>query len=88
MNSAIANGIIVWLARRLDCPPIVAHAVLMLCLTILFGFANPDGFRFFDKAGASLIWFGVCIAVILVTWLTKGDYRSAWLKAAPWRMQG
>lgn len=82
MNSAIANTLIVRLARLLNCPPIVAHVLIMLGVTIGFGSNHPE---LYHKWQFAMLWFGVCSFVVLVTWLTKGPYRDAWLKTSPWQ---
>ena len=84
MKSVLVNKLIIWLANRLGCSPLVAHILIMMLVTIAFGFMNPDGFGFFDKGYAGLIWFSLCAFVVCITWITKREHRKAWLSAKGW----
>ena len=84
MKAMLVNKLLIWMAGKLGCSPLVAHLLLMMLVTIGFGFMNPDGFGFFDKADAALIWFSFCAFVVFMTWITKGEHRRAWLSAKGW----
>jgi len=84
MKSGFMNKLIIWLARKIGCSPLVAHIIILMLVTIAFGFMNPDGFGFFDKTYNASIWFSFCALVVFITWATKGPYLKAWLSAKEW----
>ena len=85
MSNTLINRIIVFIATKLKVSPGVAHILLMCLVTLAFGLANPDGFQVFKEAFFLKIWIGICVLVVMITWLTKGEYRNIWWKAEPWK---
>ena len=81
----LVNRLIIFIARKLGISPLFAHILLMLLVTVGYGFANPSGWRVFSEPIFLVIWFGICAFVILVTWITKGDYRKHWSNAEFWK---
>jgi len=83
--SFLINKALVWIAKKLKVSPGVAHIMFMLLLTALVSiFEDTTGSMFSDRVFLT-IWFGFCAFVVLVTWLTKGEYRKIWWKAKPWQ---
>jgi len=74
--------LIVFTARTLRIPPIVAHGIL---LTIVSG-----ALVFMFEPGAREFWtfvmyvMGVCVVVMLITWVLQGGARADWTKSPPW----
>lgn len=85
MSDGMVNKLIIWLARKLNCSPILAHCVIMSFVSLGYGVLNPDGLRVLGDPVFLVIWVPFCIIVVLVTWLTKGELRKAWTQAEPWK---
>ena len=79
------NRLLIFIARKFGISPLLAHILLMLLITLLYGFTNPSGWRDFSEPFFLFFWFGICSFVVLVTWITKGEYRKHWSNAAFWR---
>jgi hypothetical protein len=80
----MAQWLIISLARKLGISPLFSQLVLLAGITIGFGFANPQGWRFFEGPGI-LIWGGICGFVVLITWAMQGEYRKYWTDAEFWK---
>jgi surface polysaccharide O-acyltransferase-like enzyme len=85
MSNGLVNQLIIWLARTLNCSPLIAHCIMMCLLSFVYGALNPDGFQVLADPVFLAIWFAFSLVVVLVTWLTKGDFKKAWTQAKPWR---
>lgn len=77
--------LIIFIARKLGVSPLFAQILLLILVTIGFGFENPSGWRAFSDPIFIVIWFGFCAFVVLVTWVTRGEYRKYWSDAKFWR---
>lgn len=87
MKSYLVNRLLVWMARKLNIAPILAHVILLILVTLLFLLVDPSGWNALAEPAGFSIWFGIGAIVILVTWLSKGKLRSDWLRAKPWQDQ-
>jgi|TARA_B110000240_G_C13237681_1_gene341788 threonine/homoserine/homoserine lactone efflux protein len=81
----LVNRLILFVARKIGISPLFAHCLLMVVVTVGFGFANPSGWHEFSDPIFLIIWFGICTFVIFVTWVSKGEYRKHWTNAAFWK---
>jgi hypothetical protein len=83
--SGLVNRALVFLARSFGLSPGVVHVLLLLLVTIGYGAKEYRPFSSFREPLFVGVWFGLCAAVVLITWQTKGEYRRIWWKAAPWK---
>ena len=81
----LVNRLIIFIARKLGVSPLFAHILLMILVTVGFGFANPSGWGWFSDPIFLVIWFGICALVVITTWVTKGEYFKYWSDAKFWR---
>jgi hypothetical protein len=82
---SLINKLLVLVAKVLKVSPGVAHVLLMLLVTIGFGVSNPRSWAAFTDPIFLMIWLGVCTFVVLITWVTKGEYRKIWWQVKPWQ---
>jgi hypothetical protein len=85
ISKMLMNKLIVATARKLGVSPLYAHILLLLLVTLGFGFTNPLGWMQFLEPIFVLIWFCICAFVIFITWITKGKYRKYWTDAKYWK---
>lgn len=85
MSDGLVNQFIIWIARQLNCSPLIAHCIMMCVLYFFYGAVNPDGLKALGNPVVLVSWFSVSLFVVLVTWLTKGEFKKAWTQAEPWR---
>ena len=79
------NRFLIFIAKKLKVSPLIAHLIVAVCVSIAYGFASPTGFRDFQDPFFQKLWLGIWVIVIGLTWVTKGELRSAWSKAKPWQ---
>lgn len=84
MTNGLVNWLLVSLARLLRISPGLAQ-VGILVLMSFFAFAQGHPPIHFTDPVELSYWIGICAAVVLVTWLTKGKHRRIWWRASPWR---
>jgi hypothetical protein len=81
----LVNRLIMVIAKNLGISPLFAHILLLIFVTVGYGFANPSGWSQFSEPIFLVIWFGICVFVIFITWVTKGEYRKYWANADFWK---
>ena len=81
----MVNSLLIFIARKLKISPLLAHILLMTLLTVCVGFANPSGWTTFADISFTLYWVVVCTIVVLITWITKGEYRKQWKEKDYWQ---
>jgi len=85
MSSGLVNRLLVWLARVLHVSPGVAHVLLLSLMMVLYVALEPTPFSSLNDPMFFVFFIGISAIVVLVTWLTKGEYRKHWWKSEPWR---
>ena len=78
MPSTLVNKLLIWLARTLEISPGLAHILLLSLMTTAYGLFEYKPFSSFNQTSFLVIWFGFCTAVLLMTWLAKGEFRKIW----------
>lgn len=84
----LLNKLLVSIAKKLKISPGVAHVLLLLLMTMMtigFRYSNSDYWRVISDPIFLIVWFGICTFVVLITWLTKGEYRKIWWQVKPWQ---
>ncbi len=85
MRVTAFDRFLIWLAIRLKVSPLMAHILLMVAVTALFAGLAPDAAVLLRRLDYLAIWFATCAFGIVVTWLSKGEYKDAWRRADVWR---
>lgn len=85
LPSSLVNKLLISVAKSIKVSPGVAHVLLLSLMTIGFAASNPDSQKMFSDQFFLIIWFGSCAFVVLITWLTKGEYRKIWWQVKPWQ---
>lgn len=85
MSSGLVNRLLIWLARKLHVSPGVAHVLLLCLIALLYGALEYHPFSSFGDPMFFVVFGGAGVFVVLLTWLTKGEYRKLWWKSEPWQ---
>ena len=81
----LVDRLIIFIARKLNTSPLIAHIYLMCLVFIGCGFANPDGWNTFTDPVMLLIFFGISFFVVFLTWVMKGEDRKYWTSKKFWK---
>ena len=85
MRATFVDRFLIFLAIKLRISPLMAHIILMVAITALFAGLAPDAAVLLRRLDYLAIWIVTCGFGVLVTWLSKGEYRDAWRRADVWR---
>ncbi len=85
MRVTFVDRFLIFLAIKLRVSPLMAHIILMIAITALFAGLAPDAAVLLRRLDYLAIWFVTCAFGVLVTWLSKGEYKDAWRRADIWR---
>ncbi|MFN3891195.1 MAG: hypothetical protein ACK4MV_12415 [Beijerinckiaceae bacterium] len=85
MRVTFFDRFLIFLAIKLRVSPLMAHILLMVAVTALFAGLAPDAAILLRRLDYLAIWIVTCAFGVLVTWLSKGEYREAWRRADVWR---
>ena len=85
MRVTFFDRFLIWLAVKLRVSPLMAHILLMVAVTALFAGLAPDAAVLLRRMDYLAIWFLTCAFGVVVTWLSKGEYKDAWRRADVWR---
>ena len=85
MRATFFDRFLILLAIKLRVSPLMAHIILMIAITALFAGLAPDAAVLLRRLDYLAIWVVTCAFGVLVTWLSKGEYKDAWRRADIWR---
>jgi hypothetical protein len=85
MRVTFVDRFLIFLAIKLRVSPLMAHIILMIAITALFAGLAPDAAVLLRRLDYLAIWVVTCAFGVLVTWLSKGEYKDAWRRADIWR---
>jgi hypothetical protein len=85
MPSSLVNRLLVWLARALHVSPGIAQVMLLCLMMLLYVALEPTPLSSLNNPMFYVFFGGASVIVVLVTWLTKGEYRKHWWKSEHWR---
>jgi hypothetical protein len=85
MRVTFVDRFLIFLAIKLRVSPLLAHIILMIAITALFAGLAPDAAVLLRRLDYLAIWVVTCAFGVLVTWLSKGEYKDAWRRADIWR---
>jgi len=67
--------------------PGAAHILMLIIISFAFAYMNPNGPEVFLFPKFSSFWIGACVFIVIITWLTKGEFRKYWWRAKPWKSE-
>ena len=85
MRVTFFDRFLIFLAIKLKVSPLLAHIILMVAITALFAGLAPDAAVMLRRLDYLAIWIVTCAFGVLVTWLSKGEYKDAWRRSDIWR---